>query len=343
MADLATQAAAFTAVTIQRACHNSFIEWAKGDAGKATYTVSSVIFVAQSLCVVLGWLLAYQSGGKKDLKLCFTPSLIKKFWYIGMIYAMGDIFEMESVNYIDSATYTVLSQSKLIVTALLIWALDGTPQKLMQWFILFTTSAGMLEYVLVGKAKGGSMTFSPIGVSLALTKVAISCYVAVLNQKALKKDNNPFPVQFASLKVSWALTSLVYMIVKDGIFGESLFGEWTSRTFVLVCFGFILKTFFNQYLLKVLDAIWKNISEALGVLLVYFAKVMFLGGSFDATVFNAAVIVILACIAYILSKTSADTKAKKSDIGDELRPSTYPDLERSLLARSRYQVVAVNS
>ena len=105
----------------------------------ATYTGSSVIFVAQSLCVVFGRWLAYQeSAGREDLQLCFTSSLIKKLiWYIGMIYAMGDIFEMESVNYYDSATYTVLSR---------------TAQKIMQWFILFTTSAGMLEYVLVGKA-----------------------------------------------------------------------------------------------------------------------------------------------------------------------------------------------
>merc|ERR1712060_197610 len=186
----------------------------------------------------------------------------------------------------------------------------------------FTTSAGMLEYVLVGKAKGGTMTFSPIGTGLALVKVVISCYVAVLNQKALKKDSNPFPVQFSALKVSWALTSLCYMIVKDGFMGEwDLFGEWSSRTVVLVFAGFILKTLFNQYLLKVLDAIWKNISEAIGVLLVYFAKVLFLGGTFDAAVFNAAITVILACIAYVLSKSAK--KDKKSDIGDELEPTMY--------------------
>eukprot|EP00449_Zooxanthella_nutricula_P031964 CAMPEP_0198489286 /NCGR_PEP_ID=MMETSP1462-20131121/1359_1 /TAXON_ID=1333877 /ORGANISM="Brandtodinium nutriculum, Strain RCC3387" /LENGTH=207 /DNA_ID=CAMNT_0044217785 /DNA_START=16 /DNA_END=639 /DNA_ORIENTATION=- len=204
----------------------------------------------------------------------------------------------------------------------------------MQWFILFTTSTGMLEYVLVGKAKGAGMTFSPIGITLALVKVVISCYVAVLNQKALKKDTNPFPVQFSALKVSWAATSLGYMLIKDGLVGDGdLFGEWTFRTVVLVFAGFILKTLFNQYLLKVLDAIWKNISEAIGVLLVYFAKVLFLGGTFDASVFNAAFTVILACIAYVLSKSA--NKAKKSDIGDELDPARYPDLQRSLLTASR--------
>merc|ERR1719222_1256517 len=106
-----------------------------------------------------------------DAKKCLDKVNLTKFAHIGMIYAMGDIFEMESVNYIDSSTYTVLSQSKLIITALLMWVIDGTPQNLMQWFILFTTSSGMLEYVLVGKAKGGAMTSSTTGVCLALTKV----------------------------------------------------------------------------------------------------------------------------------------------------------------------------
>lgn len=160
----------------------------------------------------------------------------------------------------------------------------------------------------------------------------ISCYVAVLNTKALKRDSNPFPVQFSCLKVSWAMASLVYMVVKDGILGDGMFGEWTHRTVVLVFCGFILKTLFNQYLLKVLDAIWKNISEAIGVILVYFGRVMFLGGKYDPTVFNAGVTVVLACIAYVLSK---EAKAKKNEVGDELNPNMYPDLTTSLLRHRR--------
>jgi len=334
MSSVAVQAGAFLAVTIQRAFHNSFIEWAKGDSDVAAYTVSSVIFVAQTFCVLVGMAMAYSAGGKKDFDLCLKKETLTKFAHIGMIYAMGDIFEMESVNYIDSATYTVISQSKLIITALLMWAIDGTPQNLMQWFILFTTTGGMLEYVLVGKGKGATMTFSVLGLGLGVLKVLISCYVAVLNQKALKKDSNPFPVQFACLKVSWAGTSFLYMVIKDGVLGDGMFGEWTYRTFVLVFLGFVLKTLFNQYLLKVLDAIWKNISEAVGVLLVYFAKVTFLGGSFDGAVFNAAIIVMLACVSYVLSKQQK-AAAKKSDISDELNPAAYPDLQASLLDHMR--------
>merc|ERR1712070_801965 len=103
------------------------------------------------------------------------------------------------------------------------------------------------------------------------------------------------------------MTSLVYMLVKDGLFMDpevGMWGEWTTRTYVLVFAGFVLKTLFNQYLLKVLDAIYKNISEAIGVLLVYFAKVTVLGGTFDAAVFNSALCVLLSCMSYILTKGS---------------------------------------
>merc|ERR1719188_2753202 len=111
----------------------------------------------------------------------------------------------------------------------------------------------MLEYVLVGKKGGGSASVNLFGVTLAFIKVLISCYVAVLNQKALKRDKNPFPVQFSCLKVSWAATSMIYMIVKDGVLGSGdMFGQWTYRTVLLVFAGFVMKTLFNQYLLKVL-------------------------------------------------------------------------------------------
>ena len=38
----------------------------------------------------------------------------------------------------------------------MIWLMEGKAQSMTQWFILLCTSSGMLEYVLVGKAKGGA-------------------------------------------------------------------------------------------------------------------------------------------------------------------------------------------
>lgn len=281
VSDSTIQVIAFVAVTIQRACHNSLLEWAKGDAAVAEHTTSSVIFVSQAFCVLIGWLLAASTGGLRDFIECFNPTTLKTFGFIGFIYAFGSIAELTTVNYVDSATYTVLSQAKLLVTACLMWFYDGTHQSLMQWFLLFTISSGVLEFVLAGLSSGGGLTVSSLGVVLNLAKVLISCNVAVLNTRAMKTDKSPFPVQFACLKVSWAATSFAYMLLKDGIFGGnlSMFGSWTQRTWILVFAGFVMNTVCNQFLLKVLaSALAKNLSEAIGVPIVYFLKIVFIGG-----------------------------------------------------------------
>jgi len=303
------QAIAFVAVTLQRASHNSLIEWAKGDADIAEHSVSSVIFVSQAACVLIGWALAAATGGAKDFGRCFDQGTIKKFGFIGCLYAFGSLFECATVNYVDSATYTVVSQSKLLVTAMLMYFYDGVGQSVMQWFMLLTISSAVAEFVLAGSSASG-MTFSPFGIFLNLAKVIVSCNVAVLNTKAMKTDKSPFPVQFSCLKLSWAGTSLIYMIVKDGLLGSGdMFGVWTYRTWVLVFCGFVANTICNQFLLKVLaSALAKNLSEAIGVPLVYFAKVLFMGGVFQLPVFNAAIIVIFGCTSYIMSKADASPK-----------------------------------
>ena len=61
---------------------------------------------------------------------------------------------------------------------------------------------------------------------------------------------------------------------------------------------------------------------AAGVILVYFGRVMFLGATFSGPVCNAGVTVVLACIAYVLSKAEKE-KAKKSEVGDDETPVSF--------------------
>ena len=58
-----------------------------------------------------------------------------------------------------------------------------------------------------------------------------------------------------------------------------------------------------------------SLTEMAGVILVYFGRVMFLGATFSGPVCNAGITVVLACVAYVLSKAEKE-KAKKSEVGD---------------------------
>ncbi|CAJ1371468.1 unnamed protein product [Effrenium voratum] len=61
-----------------------------------------------------------------------------------MAYAIGDWLEMKSMGAMDGAAYQVLLQSKLIITALMLWALKGdkAKQTKQQWSTLTTLTIG---------------------------------------------------------------------------------------------------------------------------------------------------------------------------------------------------------
>merc|ERR1719254_180570 len=118
-------------------------------------------------------------GGVKEWKAIWDPKLMKVFSFIGFVYALGDFLEMASMGSLGGAAYQVLLQSKLLITALMMWAIKGTRQTSLQWNILLLVMLSMCVYMI-----GGSSGAIPImGVFNVLLKVTVSCFCAVLSDK----------------------------------------------------------------------------------------------------------------------------------------------------------------
>jgi len=305
----------FVLMTIQRGGHNFMIGWAKGESGGFTFAPSTILVVAQLGCVLTALLMTAQVH---DMKACvrgFSPSGMKYFVVVGFWYAAGDVFEMEANKYMDSSTYTVLSQSKLIITAIIMIVLMNKMQTQLQWSILFVTTLAMAEYVVLD-GKGINDGF--LGIALALAKVFISCYVAVLNERAMKQQDEYFLVQFVQVKATQMLWAAAYSIVRDfdSIKTNGFFDGYDYRTWTLIFGGFVVKALLTQYIIKILDSLLKNITEVLAVLLVYFANIFFLGAEFDVGMFIAVLTVMLSVYSYILTKQGAkkvETKPAQQD------------------------------
>lgn len=62
-------------------------------------------------------------------------SIPQVFSLIGVFFAIGDILEMQSMSAMDGAVYQVLGQSKLIVTAITLWAVKGHNQTALEWVV----------------------------------------------------------------------------------------------------------------------------------------------------------------------------------------------------------------
>ena len=56
--------------------------------------------------------------------------------------------EMQSMAVMGGAAYQILLQSKLLVTALIMWVLRGQRQSTLQWNVLVTIALGMSAFVL---------------------------------------------------------------------------------------------------------------------------------------------------------------------------------------------------
>lgn len=306
----------FILMTVQRAGHNTLIEFAKNGQKDFPFPPSTIIFFAQVGCVSVAWAMTYFVHGFKEFKQCLDPKGIFLFLVVGFWYCMGDVFEMEANRHMDSATYTVLSQSKLLITALLMICVMGKYQTQLQWSILVVTTLGMAEYVCVDMTHSGkSPKDSLLGITLALGKVVISCYVAVLNERAMKKDPNVFLVQFVWVKMAQLLCNAVYMLGRDGqqIYEEGLFTGYDYRAWTLILAGFVVKALLTQYIIKILDSLLKNICEVLSVLLVYFNRILFMNGVFYPDSFIAAITVMLAVYSYVLTKQGAAKKPEKKE------------------------------
>lgn len=313
-----TKIALFTFFVFTRAVHPTIIDASKSvnpETGKKSFAFSQMtvvlgetvvtLVVAQLMCLVL--------GGVNEWKAIWKPAPMKVFSLIGFIYALGDYLEMASMGSLGGAAYQILLQSKLVITALMMWGIRGTKQTVLQWNILILVMLSMCVYMIGGK--GDSSGGIPImGVFNVLLKVTVSCFCAVLSDKYMKDyKSEPIYMQLVQFKCSWFATILVISLLDGKTWQDGFFNGWNGLT-VGVLTSFTVKGWSTMYLLAILDSVLKNIGEACAVLVIYLAQVslpMF-EDKFEIPTFLSVMVVILSVTAYVGSKDVVE-KAQKFD------------------------------
>merc|ERR1711920_774045 len=152
--------------------------------------------------------------------------------FIGFVYALGDFLEMASMGSLGGAAYQVLLQSKLLITALMMWGIKGAKQSSLQWNILILVMLSMCVYMIGGSSDGGSDGGIPImGVLNVLLKVTVSCFCAVLSDKYMKDyKSEPIYVQLVQFKCAWFLTILAISFTDGKTWVNGFFNGWNGVT-----------------------------------------------------------------------------------------------------------------
>jgi len=156
-----------------------------------------------------------------------------------------------------------------------------------------------------------------LGIGMVVLKVVVSCLCAVLADKYMKEyKKDPIYMQLVRLKVSWIITIFLYTFID----GETW--DFTNRNGPLTGWGgpalavaasFTVKGYSTLYLVAILDALLKNIGEALSVIVAYALFVwVFQKKAFNTPTFLMVITVTLAAVVYVDAKNAIE-KAKKYD------------------------------
>lgn len=307
---LVATAGAFICFVVVRSAHPIVIDISKTD-GTLPYGKATPCVVNSAVDVVLGNLVAFLLHGTDGLRACWDPVPLKIFSSIAVLYAFGDFLEMVSMSVMGGAAYQILLQSKLLITALIIWVVRGQRQTPLQWNVLLTIAIGMSAFVLVDESPS-SAPFQPIGLLFVVAKVFFSCLCAVLTEKYLKDFKDmPIYVQVAQLKFAWLWTSLVLTLAFDGNVRENgFFDGWDGRTLV-VAVSWVCKGWTTFLVLKNLDSVLKNIGEAAAILVIYLFDVVIAEKvadvlpvspkDFRLSVFLMVCVVVLTVVTYTMA------------------------------------------
>eukprot|EP00429_Kryptoperidinium_foliaceum_P070531 CAMPEP_0176062736 /NCGR_PEP_ID=MMETSP0120_2-20121206/31285_1 /TAXON_ID=160619 /ORGANISM="Kryptoperidinium foliaceum, Strain CCMP 1326" /LENGTH=161 /DNA_ID=CAMNT_0017396303 /DNA_START=1 /DNA_END=483 /DNA_ORIENTATION=+ len=156
-------------------------------------------------------------GGLEQWKQIWNPKPMMVFSVIGFVYAIGDWLELKSLGGLSGPMYQVLSQSKLMITAAMMFFIKGTKQSPLQWILLVLLMLALCSYSIMGdlldkhKAlqagrevkEGKNTTF---GMIMGLLKVVVSCLAAVLSDKYMKDYKSmPIHMQLVQLRVVWTI------------------------------------------------------------------------------------------------------------------------------------------
>jgi len=300
---------AFVCFVAVRSAHPIIIDISK-DNGALPYAKASPCVVNSFVDVVLGNAIAYLNDGLPGLQQCWQPESLKIFSCIAVAYAFGDFLEMQSMSMMGGSVYQILLQSKLLITAMIMWWLRGQRQSNLQWNILITIAIGMSAFMLVDE-DDSEAGFGLGAILVVLLKVVFSCACAVLVEKYLKAyQSMPIFCQVAQLKVCWFFTSLLLTVAFDRrVVAQGFFSGWDGRT-IVVAMSWVCKGWTTFLVLKGLNSVLKNIGEAVAILVIYltdvFAKSVFenfpsKGKDFHASTFLMVLFIVLTVISYTMA------------------------------------------
>jgi hypothetical protein len=324
--------------------------------GKPYLDATPVAFTKICMVFPLGVALAFAYGGIGEVYTCFQADVLWAMLPCGFLFSIADTSEILAQGGIDPTTYIVLSQARLLLTALLMKWSVGTGQTSLQWMDLVNLTFLIIIFQMLpndfvtSTAKVATVKDNAaMGVIMTMAKVLLSVYAGVAQQKAMQ-GNSPggrvsFIAQVTAQQVCGIPAILLALPLCSSVretplsvygFWGGPDGGWDFRTFGVVA-AYTLKNYLVSLVIKRFDALIKNICNAGACLLTYWWATSVthkLPGLYvadgDETRLNQAAIVkiflIFSVLVTVVTYSKGGSYMKKPPA---VKPAAKSDLEMS--------------
>jgi len=251
-----------------------------------TYLDASIVVVNRLLCVVITSLIAFGTGGLTKLKACFDLKNIMLFAPCAVCYAIADISEILANGAMDPTVYIILSQTRLLLTAITLKLWTGTTQTTLQWIDLSVLTLLVVIFQFIPatfetagpKTKvfpdPGSKGVPGIGQPCAMMKIMMSVVAGVYSQKLFQGAPMPFEVQLCNISVSGFFCALIALPVScmltgsfDVLMEHGLFSapdypfKWDKRVLAVIA-AYQAREWITNIVVKKFDAVIKNLCNS---------------------------------------------------------------------------------
>merc|ERR550537_1590475 len=256
--------------------------------GKPYLDATPTVLTKFWLVFPIGVTLAYLYGGKQEVYTCFNPDVLWGMLPCGFLFSIADVSEVLAQGGIDPTTYIVLSQARLLLTAVVMKIRIGKGQTTLQWMDLMILTIMIIVFQMMpndfaaSKPKGATVKDNAMmGIVMTMAKVLLSVYAGVAQQKAMQGGGAAgkcsFIVQVTAQQVGGIpaiLLALPLCCVARGTplgvygFWGGPDGGWDHRTWGVVA-AYSIKIYLVSLCVKRFDALVKNICNAGACLLTY--------------------------------------------------------------------------
>lgn len=265
---------------------------------------STLVLVCElmKLIVCVGMLVA--GGNEELLGGSWTPmACLRDAGVPSVTYTVQNLLTQTAYRHLDSVTFNVVNQTKILFNALFVRVLLGNGQSAVQMVaLLFIFTASVLVSLSEG---GGDMTDTHedfiLGIACAAGGAALSGVGSAFTERVLVRNRREpllFSAELAALSCCSVLLNLLLDLNGDGLLVQKhgLFASWTPSTFVPImsnAFGGIVVGLVT----KRLGSVRKGLAVTCGLILSAFLSVVLMDKPLRPVV---ALSVPLACAGIFL-------------------------------------------